>query len=262
MLPNLSLPDIKLYGPIGLHPFGVLAATAIAVGFYLARRRAGRVGLDVEICSGAMMWAVIVGLVFAHWVSALFYYPKEVLSDPLYLLRLWEGFSSFGGFAGGFLGAFIYLRRKHQSWLKYADAILFGLAPAWIIGRLGCAIVFDHPGLPSTFFLAMTDGQGVARHNLGFYEMLLAVVLTAVIYSLKDRRVFPGFHLALALIIYAPTRFFLDSLRVSDRTYWGLTPGQYFSVVLFLLATASLLYGLSMQKRKLVSHKGARDVAT
>ena len=261
MIPNLSLPDIKLYGPIGIHPFGVLAATAIAVGFFLGKRRAGRVGLDVEICSGAMIWAVIVGLAFAHWTSALFYFPKEVLSDPLYLLKFWDGFSSFGGFAGGFLGAFIYLRRKHQPWLKYADAILFGLAPAWIIGRLGYTIVFDHPGRPSNFFLAMMDGQGVARHNLGFYEMLLAVVLTAVIYALKDRRVFPGFYSALVMIIYTPARFFLDSLRVSDQTYWGLTPGQYFSVVLLIVAMASWLYGLSMRKRELVSSRGARNAA-
>ncbi len=261
MLPNLSLPEIKLYGPIGIYPFGVLAATAIVVGFFLARRRARRMGLDVEFCSGAVTWAVIVGLAFAHWFSALFYYPKEVLSDPLYLLKFWEGFSSFGGFAGGFLGAFVYLRRKHQPWLNYADAIVFGLAPAWIIGRLGCTIVFDHPGRESDFFLAMMDGQGVARHNLGFYEMLLAVVLTGLIYAMKDRRVFPGFHFALAIIIYSPARFFLDSLRVSDRTYWGLTPGQYFSVALFMVTTAGLLYGLSMRKRKPVSFKGGRDAA-
>jgi len=261
MLPNLSLPDIKLYGPVGIHPFGILAATAIVVGFYLGRRRAARVGLDVEICSEAMFWAVIVGFAMAHWVSAVFYFPREVISDPLYLLKFWEGISSFGGFAGGSLGAFVSLRRKRQPWLKYAEAILFGLVPAWAIGRLGCTVVFDHPGRPSDFFLAMADGQGVVRHNLGFYEMLLAVILTAVIYALKDHRVFTGFHLALVIVIYTPVRFFLDSLRVGDQTYWGLTPGQYFSAVGFVVALAWLARGFSIRRLERVSCPGGRDAA-
>jgi prolipoprotein diacylglyceryltransferase len=63
------------------------------------------------------------------------------------------------------------------------------------------------------------------------------------------------------MIIYTPARFFLDSLRVSDQTYWGLTPGQYFSVVLLIVAMASWLYGLSMRKRELVSSRGARNAA-
>ena len=40
MLPHLNVPDLKLYGPVVIHPFGVLAATAIMVGFFLGKRRA------------------------------------------------------------------------------------------------------------------------------------------------------------------------------------------------------------------------------
>ena len=245
----MNVPDIKLYGPVVIHPFGVLAATAIMVGFFLGKRRAGQVGLDVEICSRAMIWAVIVGLAFAHGASALLYYPKEVVTDPLYLLKFWEGLSSFGGFAGGFLGAFVFLRLKRQPWLKYGEAILFGLMPAWIIGRLGCTVVFDHPGRPSTFLLAMADGQGVVRHNLGFYEMLVAILLTEVIYALKDRKVFTGFYLSLVIIIYAPVRFFLDSLRIDDQTYWGLTPGQYSSAVIFAVTLGCVVHGVWIRGR-------------
>jgi phosphatidylglycerol:prolipoprotein diacylglycerol transferase len=242
MLPNLSLPDLKIFGPIGPRPFGVLAAIATVVGFHLGKRRASRVGLDPEICAEGMIWAAIVGFAMAHWVSAVFYFPHEVIADPLYLLKFWDGLSSFGGFVGGFLGAFVFFRRKRQPWLKYAEAILFGLVPAWAIGRLGCTVVFDHPGRTSGFFLAMADAQGIGRHNLGFYEMLVALVLTAVIYALKSRHVFDGLYISLVLLLYAPARFLLDNLRVADQTYLGLTPGQYFSVALFVIALVWLVH--------------------
>jgi prolipoprotein diacylglyceryltransferase len=53
--------------------------------------------------------------------------------------------------------------------------------------------------------------------------------------------------------MYAPVRFFLDSLRVSDPLYWGFTPGQYFSVALFLLGVFLLIRGLKKRSEPLLA---------
>jgi phosphatidylglycerol:prolipoprotein diacylglycerol transferase len=137
----------------------------------------------------------------------------------------------------------IYFRRKNVPTLPYVEAILFGFVPAWILGRLGCTIAFDHPGLPTTFFLGMADWAGVVRHNLGLYEMLYTVLLAAALYGLRNFRPFEGFHLVLIILLYSPVRFFLDTLRVADRRYWGYTPGQYFSVLLLALGVWLLVRG-------------------
>lgn len=243
MLPNLNIPSLKLFGPVEIHPFGVLVAIAVVLGFYLSQRRAAKVGLDPKLCYSGMTWGVISGFVFAHWIDAIFYYPERIVEDPFYLLRLWDGISSFGGFIGGALGVFVYFHRRKLSVLEYAEAIMFGLVPAWAIGRLGCTIVFDHPGLPTDFILGMQDGHGVVRHNLGFYEMLAALFLTGLIYFLKNTRPFRGFYIALVMALYAPVRFFLDFLRVADKTYYGFTPGQYLSVLMLFFAMGWIAVG-------------------
>jgi phosphatidylglycerol:prolipoprotein diacylglycerol transferase len=124
--------------------------------------------------------------------------------------------------------------------LIYAECILQGLVLGWIFGRLGCTIVFDHPGHLSNFFLAFQHPDG-ARHNLGFYEFLLTLfILLPAILILHRLKAKPGSYLAAVLILYTPARFFLDFLRMDasqngDVRYFGLTPGQYGSIILFVL---------------------------
>ncbi len=249
MLPHIQIPEINIIGPLKIAPFGILVAFAVFVGYVLGERRAAKRGLDPRVCGDGMFWAILVGFAFAHWFSAIFYFPEKVLANPLYLLMFWDGIASFGGFLGGVLGAYIVFRQKGVSFLDYTEAILFGFVPAWVIGRLACTLVFDHPGLETTFFLGMADARGVVRHNLGLYEMLAALLFTGVLYWLKDDHPFRGFHLALIMMLYAPVRFFLDTLRIEDKTYLGLTPGQYLSLVMFACALVWMIAGLVLRSR-------------
>lgn len=248
MLPSLYIPPHKLFGYVPIHPFGVLVALAVIVGFHLGRRRAGKIGLDPDIMADGMFWVLVAAFIMAHIVSDIFYYPEEVRKNPLTLLAVWRGLSSFGGFVGGALGALVYFRRKKEPFIRYGEALVFGLVPGWIIGRLGCTIVFDHPGYPTAFFLGMADPSGVVRHNLGMYEMLLAVFVTIVLYSIKNVRPFDGFHPAVVMLIYGPARFLLDTLRVSDRKYFGLTPGQHFSILMIAVAAVWIVRGFRKKK--------------
>jgi prolipoprotein diacylglyceryltransferase len=64
--------------------------------------------------------------------------------------------------------------------------------------------------------------------------MLWTIVITIVLYSLRNYQPFRGFHSVLVILLYAPVRFYLDTLRISDPLYFGMTPGQYFSFALFV----------------------------
>ncbi|MBK8481157.1 MAG: prolipoprotein diacylglyceryl transferase [Proteobacteria bacterium] len=244
MLPNLFIPSYKLFGVLPIEPFGVLVALAVTVGYWLGRRRARLVGLDPELCADGMVWMAVIGFVVAHVVSVVFYFPEKILEDPLVLIAVWSGISSFGGILGGVATAWWFFHRHGVSALRYADAIVFGFVPAWILGRLGCTIVFDHKGLPTDFWLGMADRAGVVHHNLGLYELFVALLLTALLYALRRVQRGPGFFCALMLLVYSPLRFGLDWLRTADRLYWGLTPGQYFAVLSFFLGAGLLVRAL------------------
>jgi phosphatidylglycerol:prolipoprotein diacylglycerol transferase len=224
--------------------FTGLVVAAVFIGCELAYLSGKRMGIKTRFVIDGSLWGVAAGFTTSHLFNIVFYHPQRVLEDPLVLLMVWSSMSSFGGFFGGALGAMIYFRRKNVPTLPYVEAILFGFVPAWILGRLGCTIAFDHPGLPTTFFLGMADWAGVVRHNLGLYEMLYTVLLAAALYGLRNFRPFEGFHLVLIILLYSPVRFFLDTLRVADRRYWGYTPGQYFSVLLLALGVWLLVRGV------------------
>ncbi len=248
MIPNLTLPSIKLIGPVKIHPFGTLVALALILGSWLASRRARGMGLDMQVMADASLWAIGVGFFISHLFWAFFYNFKLVRENPLILLLVWKGISSYGGFFGGALGGWIFLRRKKVPSLPYFEAMLFGFVPAWIVARMGCTIAFDHPGRKTDFFLGMVDGSGIVRHNLGFYEVLWVLVITVALYALRNYRPFGAFHFSLVFLLYAPVRFFFDSLRIGDRTYLGFTPGQYFSVILTGIGLYLLFRGIRGKK--------------
>jgi phosphatidylglycerol---prolipoprotein diacylglyceryl transferase len=237
----------KLLGLIPIQPFGVLVGIALVVGYMLGRRRARLVGLDPQLCADGMVWIVVAGFVVAHLFSVIFYFPRRLLDRPWALLEIWAGLSSFGGFIGAAIGANLFFRKHKAPVMKYVDAIVFGFVPAWILGRAGCTLVHDHPGAPSNFFLAV-NAPGGPEHDLGLYEMLFAIVLTIVIYSLKKVRPFDGFHPAVMLLLYSPVRFLLDYLRRDDEKYFGLTPGQYAAIGMVLLAVWLIFHGLKLRR--------------
>lgn len=244
-LPNFIPIDYRLFGLLPIRPFGILVVTAIIIGFHTGRRRAISVGLDRDTYERGFTWTLAIAFIISHIVDVTFYYPERILADPLVLFKLWDGLSSMGGFFGAVVGVYVFFKLKMKvSALQYAETFLFGIVPAWIFGRMGCTVVYDHPGIRTDFFLGMAYRDGIVRHNLGLYEMLFAIVLTTILYLARNKRPFHGFHFALILVCYAPVRFLLDFLRTADKHYWGLTPGQYFAFAMIAVAVLLTLRGL------------------
>ena len=77
----------------------------------------------------------------------------------------------------------------------------------------------------------------MAFHDLGWYEFLYMSFLMVPAFFVLDRKPRPpGFFLVAFLLLYVPVRFLLDFLRIGDARYFGLTPGQYAGIAVFLAA--------------------------
>lgn len=249
MIPYFPQPQLRL-GPVTIHAFGVLVACALLVGMRIVRRRAAAQGLPDKEVGRFLSWALIGGFVGAHLVDRLVYFPRETMADPFTLLRFWESLSSFGGFLGGTAGALLFLRRHAvpgTTW-KYVDSFAYAFPFAWVLGRTGCFVAYDHPGRPTDFFLGQVYKDGVVRHNLGLEEAIYTIFIAALFCALGQRRRFAGFFLGLFMLIYAPFRFSVDFLRIVDVRYGGLTPGQYGCVALALGGIAILIFRRRAQR--------------
>ena len=244
MIPYIDLPPIRLGNILSFQPFGLLVVTGCVVGYLVARWHAKCVGLDLNAFRRLVLWVLVPGFIMAHWVSMLFYYPAAVWQNPVILLTFNASLSSYGGMIGAALGAFGYWQWYGKNdalpfWPAW-DAAVIGWLSGWFFGRLACTVAHDHPGLPSHFILAVNYPDG-PRHDLGFYEWLYTIGLNIFILSIRGKALTPGTLFGLVSVCYAPVRFLLDFMRIAEKRYWGLTPGQYFSIVLLLVGIGILM---------------------
>jgi phosphatidylglycerol:prolipoprotein diacylglycerol transferase len=274
MIPYIHVPDLHI-GPLPLHPFGILVATGVLVGSSVATHRARTLGYDLVKLNSFVTWMLVAGFILSHVLDSLFYHWDEVLKRPWSLAMPWEGLSSFGGFVGALVGIVLWryfvidgsrprLRDRPHPILPFADLVLSVFPLGWAFGRAGCSTVHDHPGARATAdtILAVAyplrPGDGTVtkvgfielihghdpRFDLGLLELMFTVVV-AVCFALTWRRRLPtGTYVVASALAYAPVRFVMDFLRVSqgeggDPRYANLTPAQWACIALFV-------YGLSM----------------
>jgi phosphatidylglycerol:prolipoprotein diacylglycerol transferase len=244
----LFIPWFKLEGwhipglpeAVAIQPFGLLVATGVLLGAQLTERRANRLGLKPDLISDFIQHVVFIGFVLGHVFDRLAYDPEVLLKEPWDLLMPWRSLSSFGGFFGAVVGAFIWKKRRKLDITIPLDQVAFGMPVGWFFGRMGCFVVHDHPGRLTDFFLAVDNYQYGnlpigPRHDLGLYEVLWSFAMI-LLFLWLDRRPRPhGFFTGLITVLYAPFRFALDFLREADATYFGLTPGHYSSICALLL---------------------------
>jgi phosphatidylglycerol:prolipoprotein diacylglycerol transferase len=239
VIPYFELPSIQL-GPFTLQAFGVFAALGVYAAARLMVREAARRGLDPQPLSDYAVWGVVAGVVVGHLVHLFLYHPEE-LSSWKRVLAFWEGLSSFGGLLGGVLAGLVFFRRRRIPIHRYGDAFALGIAPGWGIARIGCFVIHDHPGVKTSFPLAVdfplraqaTLGFSGTRHDLGLYDAVVLLAIGAVLFALDRRGWMRDRLLAVLALVYGTSRFFLDFLRATDvpypdARYLGLTPAQYF----------------------------------
>jgi phosphatidylglycerol:prolipoprotein diacylglycerol transferase len=234
----------KLFTVPGLnrdvHVFGVLVVIAIITGVNIAYWKAKQIGVNREKLSSMITFCLVAGFISAHLFDHLIYRWPVVVANPLSLLNFWSGISSYGGFFGAFLAILYYCRRHKLNFLEYSEPVAFGIPFAWIFGRMGCASVHDHIGSKTDFFLGINFPPPLGvRHDLGVYEAIFAVCLSILFFILRNKNEPRGFYLMLICFIYAPVRFYFDSLRAvdlegADIRYFGLTPAQYSSIAIFI----------------------------
>lgn len=230
MIPYFEWHTIPL-GPITLQVWGLFVALGFLLGAVMAGRLAKARGDDPKIVYDLAPWLVLAGLVGGRLGDVVFYRPAFYLANPLEILMLWHGGSSFfGGLIACILVGFFYLKKKKVDIWRYAEAGVYGLPFGMFIGRIGCFLIHDHPGTATHFILGVKYPDGVVRHDLGLYESLNGLVMALVFLWLSRKPRPVGTYISIFSIWYGVTRFFFDFLRTADAKYFGLTPAQYLSV--------------------------------
>lgn len=256
----LTYPDIDpvafSLGPLKVHWYGLmyLFAFLLAIGVALTRSRkpwspVKRSQVEDLIMYGA--FGVILGGRFGYVV---FYNFDKWLSDPLWLLRLWEGGMSFhGGLIGVLVALWLYARKIEQPFLAVAD-FAAPLVPIGLgLGRIGNFIGQELWGRPTDSPWGMVfprDPEGLARHPSQLYEAFLeGVVLFAILFWFSRKPRPAGTVGGLFLLLYGLFRFAVEFLREPDQhiqfdLFGWMTRGQILCIPMIVIGILLLKWAL------------------
>jgi len=251
MIPFFEWQTIPL-GPVNLQVWGLFVAMGFLFGALAAGWMVKKRGGDPKIVYDLTTWLVLAGLIGGRIGHVLFYDFAYYIENPGEIFAIWHGgLSIFGGFFASIAVSYLYLRYKKVDVWHYSDSMLFGLPVGLFIGRIGCFLIHDHPGTATDFFLGVQYPDGITRHDHGLYLSINGLILAIVFYFLSRKQRPVGTYIAVFSIWYGIVRFYLDFYRSIDVTYLGLTPAQYFSL---LLAAFGVVYSI----RKFKPHYGRK----
>ena len=244
------IPDIADVTGLPIHWFGVFLATAFWAAGWIAGREFERKGLDPEVASSSLVWAIVGGLVGARlWL--VLSDPALLLRDPLGAIFTGSGWVFYGGLVGGAVAVTILFRRRGVPWLQGADAVAPGIVLAQAIGRIGCQVSGDGDwgvetsgpwGMRYPYAIGgWPYPDGVFVHPTPVYECVAYLAIFAFLWHRRTRPAPDGRTFGWYLVLASGARFLVEFVRTNGVVSFGLTAAQLTSLA--LVAVGLVLVG-------------------
>ena len=247
-------PFVIHLGTFEITGYGVMLMVAFLMGGWLIARQLREKNLREEYSADIVIAALIGGIIGAKlWYVALTHDPGALFSRG--------GLVWYGGFLGGALAVILngWRLRVPLRWTMQLTAP--ALAAAYALGRVGCFLVNDDYGRPTTLPWAMKFPQGsppstaanlqgfsvsipagtdpstvLAVHPTQLYEVAAMLVVFAVLWVLRKRGRPIGWLFGVYLVLAGVERFLVEIVRAKDDRFLGpFTIAQLTSVIIVVL---------------------------
>lgn len=249
-------------GPLAIRWYSLSYIVGLILGWLYARwladlppQRMTRTQID-----DFLVWATLGVVLGGRLGYVLFYNFGTYMSDPLTVLKVWEGGMSFHGGLIGVLLATLFFTRKHGlPFLALADILACVTPIGLFFGRLANFVNGELFGRPSDVAWAMVFPAGgpEARHPSQLYEAgLEGLVLFILLYVFVRRGALEALGRlgGIFLFGYGLSRFVVEFFREPDAhigfLFGASTMGQ-------LLSVPMILFGLSLIVRSAKNPKQA-----
>lgn len=265
----LTYPEIDpvalSLGPLKIHWYGIMYLLGFAGFWVLGRYRAARPGSGwtAQMVDDVLFYGVIGVIAGGRLGYMLFYGYDQILSDPLSLLKVWEGGMSFhGGLIGVLIAMALYARRHALGFFQVTDFIAPMIPVGLLTGRVGNFIngelwghATDLPWgvrLPCERFSEYCSGApagsqwSAVLHPSQLYEAALeGLVLFLILWAFSARPRPTMAVSGLFLLGYSVFRFAVEFVRQPDAhigflAFDWFTMGQFLSLPMLVAGVVLL----------------------
>ncbi len=288
ILVRIPMPEwVPYFGKLGsipIYSYGVMLGLSLVVGWYLTLGLAERDGLPREKMANNYVITALVAVASARLLYVLTNLDEFASFGDVFSMQT-GGLVAYGGFLGGFLGSWLYLKKHRMRMLPWADVAVPSLASGLAITRVGCYLfgcdygkpltasapewlkrigTFPHwePGtLPGAAegspawaehwnrqLISATAQQSLPVHPTQIYESLTGVALLALLLYARTKQRFRGQIFFMAAFAYGLGRYLLEILR--DDPERGNVPGAFAEhlFIPFCLALFALGFAVSFAR--------------
>lgn len=251
-------PFVIHLGSFEVTGYGIMMMVAFLMGSWLIALELRRRGFREEYASDVTLAALVGGIIGAKlWYVALTGDPATLFSRG--------GLVWYGGFIGGALAVVLNGWRLRVPIRWTAHLVAPALAAAYALGRVGCFIVNDDYGRPSTLPWAMKFPQGLppstagnmtqlfgipvptgtdpstvlAVHPTELYEIVAMLIVFAILWRWRKLPRGTGWLFGAYLVFAGAERFLVEIVRAKDDRLVGpFTLAQVTSVLLVIVGVA------------------------
>jgi phosphatidylglycerol:prolipoprotein diacylglycerol transferase len=248
-------------GPIAVTGYGLMMMVAFLMAGWAMQLELRRRGLDEEYAADIVIAAVIGGLIGAKvWYVV-------VNRDWDALVRR-GGFVWYGGFLGGVVAVLLNGWRLRVPPRYTMELTAPALAVGYALGRVGCFLVNDDYGTPTSLPWGMKFPRGlppttvenlshlhvsfppgtdpstvVAVHPTQIYETIAMLIVFALLWRLRGRRHAIGWLFGVYLVLAGIERFLVEFVRAKDdRVFGPLSIAQVTSLVVILAGVLVMIW--------------------
>ncbi len=247
-------------GPLEITGYGLMVMVGFLMGGWVMQLELGRRGLREEYAADVIVAAVVGGIVGAKIYYALLYGDLRALFSR-------GGMVWYGGFLGGFL-AVVGMSLVRRVPVRFTMELTApGLAVGYALGRVGCFLVQDDYGVPTSLPWGMRFPEGMppstaaylssqfgvshppgvspsevlAVHPTQLYEVAIMLAAFALMWRLRAHRHAVGWLFGLYLVCAGLERFLIEFLRAKDdRVFGAFTIAQLASLAVASVGAALL----------------------
>ena len=261
-------PEIFRIGSFAIRWYGLFFALGFYFGYLILTRvfRKEKVPQDdLDQLTIHMVLGTVIGARFGH---ILFYDPVYYFSNPVEMLKIWEGgLASHGAAIGILIAILIYASKKpKQTFLWVIDRISVVVALAGFFIRSGnlmnSEIIGKKTQLPWGFIFERLPGPPVPRHPVQIYEALAYLAIFGVLiylYRRYDGKFQQGFLFGWFLVLVFTARFLLEYFKAAQASFREdlmMNMGQLLSLPFIIAGIIILVWVYNKGKKRPDPAKG------